>query len=393
MLTLLLQAHPTQATDFSQPGPYKAGWRQVRVMRPDGSAFNAILYYPASQNGSGAPYYGGGAPYPAVSFGHGFMIDPSYYRSTLAHLATWGYFVIATRSGLGLFPGHLAYANDLRHSLTHLENENARPGTWLYGQVDTAHMGIAGHSMGGGAGILATAADARVKALATLAAAETRPSAIAAMASIAVPVRLLAGDEDGIVGWQSNTGAMYDNGLPPRQRLLIKGGWHCGFMDSNFLFCDSGSLPRSEQLQITRQQMAAFFNLYLHGDQGAWPSVWGPESMADPRVDVLADSGISLAPPAQNGQVPVGTVAVYTLTLTNSGAHPDSFAILTAGNAWPTAVTPAQTPSLGPGQSIQVTVEVQAPGNPGQDTALISARSNADGGTRQYATVTTQATP
>lgn len=91
---------PPGVDDLAEPGPYTyAGWEQVTVTRPDSSTFTARLYYPASSSGSGAPYDGSGAPYPVVSFGHGFLTSHTYYQSTLAHLATWGYFVIATTEG------------------------------------------------------------------------------------------------------------------------------------------------------------------------------------------------------------------------------------------------------------------------------------------------------
>jgi len=71
-------------------------------------------------------------------------------------------------------------------------------------------------------------------------------SAIAQMPNISAPVRLISGDQDDIVDWQTNTQAMYNVGRPPRQLLLIQGGCHCGFLDSNIPFCDSGSLPRAD---------------------------------------------------------------------------------------------------------------------------------------------------
>jgi hypothetical protein len=101
---------------LSEPGPFAAGWRQVTVQRPAGGQFPALLFYPAMAQGEGAPYDGSGAPYPAISFGHGYLQPPTRYQSTLEHLATWGYFVIATKSGLELFPDHEEYAADLRWS-------------------------------------------------------------------------------------------------------------------------------------------------------------------------------------------------------------------------------------------------------------------------------------
>jgi dienelactone hydrolase len=167
-------------TDYAAHGAYRAGRRRVTVRHPNNTTFTAQLYYPATATGDNTPYDGSGAPYPAVSFGHGFLQPPERYRSILEHLATWGYLTIATESGLELFPNHRAYAEDMRHCLTYLEEQNADPASWLFGQVATAQFGVSGHSMGGGASILAAAADARIKAVANLAAAETNPSAIQA---------------------------------------------------------------------------------------------------------------------------------------------------------------------------------------------------------------------
>lgn len=300
LLALLLgvQGQSTAVhADLADPGPFSAGWQIVTIPRPDGQTFTSQLYYPATNAGNGTPYDGSGAPYPAVTFGHGFMVPPKFYRSTLEHLASHGYLVVVPESYMTfLFPSHQGFGEDFRYSLDFLESENANPASWLFGQVDTAHFGMAGHSMGGGSSILAVAADSRVQALITLAAAETIPSAIAQMPNISAPVRLITGDQDGIVNWLNNTLAMYNAGRPPRQLLLILGGCHCGFLDSNIPFCDSGSLPRSQQLEITRREMVTFFDLYLKPDSGLWREVWGPEQADDPQVALQSDPGIDINP-------------------------------------------------------------------------------------------------
>lgn len=113
--------------DYAMPGFYRAGRWRVIVRRPNNTTFNAQLYYPATATGDNTPYDGSGAPYPAISFGHGFLQPPERYRSILEHLATWGYFVIATESGLELFPNHRTYSEDMRHCLTYLEQQHAEP--------------------------------------------------------------------------------------------------------------------------------------------------------------------------------------------------------------------------------------------------------------------------
>jgi len=394
LLSLLVtgQIGLAQDGDLADRGPYFAGRQTVTVTRPDFSTFTAKLYYPATGQGDNAPYDGGGAPYPAISFGHGYLTNPSYYRSTLEHLATWGYFVIATESGLELFPNHSRYADDLLYALTYLESGAADSASWLYQQVDTAAFGLSGHSMGGGASILAAARDPRVRALANLAAAETNPSAEAAMANVVIPARLLAGSSDSIVS-PSTTQSIFNNGAPPRQFALLEGGWHCGFLDSYLLGCDSGPLARSAQLALTRRELTRFFNLHLRDAQPLWRSVWGPERDAEPLVAITAVSGVDLSLDPTGGVTLVNSSHSYTLALTNNSPLAASFTLFAEENGWPISFDPPQTAVLDPAQAAHVTVTVSAPAEAGADTALLSARRDVDGATRGFAWLTTEVIP
>ncbi len=272
---------------LAEAGPHAGGWRQVTVVRADGGTFPAVLYYPAQTRGEEAPVDPEGAPYPAIAFGHGFLQTPQRYDRTLEHLATWGYFLIAPQSHTGLAPSHSGMANDLLASLAWLEEQHGQAGSWLRGQVDSHTRGLLGHSMGGGASLLAVAIDPSLSAVATLAAADTAPSAAGGLTAVRTPLAFLVGSEDRLVP-PSRTAALYRSARPPKQLVTILGGSHCGFQDDPFpIGCDHGSLARSEQLAITRARLTAFFGLYLKGDQALDPSVWGPPN--DGRVTLLAE--------------------------------------------------------------------------------------------------------
>jgi dienelactone hydrolase len=378
--------------DLGAPGPYLAGWRTVTVTRPNNSTFSARLYYPATSQGLNAPIDPSGAPYPAITFGHGFLQAVTQYDSTLRHLATRGYIVIASESEGGLFPNHANFALDLRHCLTWLEQQNTHQSSFLAGRVATDRFGASGHSMGGGASILAAAADGRIKALANLAAAETNPSAIAAMPNVQAPVALIAGSRDTITPPANHQVPMYNNGLPPKQLPNIIGGFHCGFVDSSFFGCDSGTISRAEQLLMTRRQLTAFFNLYLKKDQSVWSRVWGPEMKGDPAVQTTYDAGVVVSPESQTRTVPRGSGTTYEFTVTNVGRGPDSYAIQISGNRWPMILLNSSTPTLQVGQSAVVRVAFTGfvvGGGATQDTVVVSARSGRDGVTRAFGTATT----
>lgn len=387
LLSLLLIVWPgwAFARDLSAPGDFAAGWRDVTVRRSDNTTFAAVLFYPAVTRGRNTVFNPAGAPYPAITFGHGFLQPVDRYQSILEHLATWGYFVIATTTQGGLFPDHSAYADEMRFCLTYLEQENANASSPYFQRVATQAFGASGHSMGGGASILATSRDARIKALANLAAAETRPSAIAAMASVRAPVSLISGSQDTITPVGQNGQRMYDAGRAPRQLPIIQGGFHCGFQDQSVFGCDSGSMSRTQQLQITRRLLTGFFNLYLKGEQEMWRPVWGPPMREEPLVRTTWDVGFTASPDSQTVTASPGQAAVFSLTVRNTTSAPLGLQPIVIDTTW-RAIVPDTVGELAAGESRAIRVSVRVPsGTPaGEYGILATFRSGADGLTRTY---------
>ena len=375
--------------DFALAGPYAPGWLETTVTRPNKSRFQSLLYYPAKAPGQNAVFEPNGAPYPGIAFGHGYLTAPDKYRSTLAHLASRGYLVMAPRSGGELFPSHRDFAGDLSHCLTWLVGQNANISSFLCGKVNTEMFGLSGHSMGGGCSILAAAADDRVKAVVNLAAANTNPSAIAAMISVRAPVSLIAGTQDAIVPVGSHGQLMYLNGATSRQLPLILGGCHCGFLDSPMIFCDSGSISGSQQLSTTRHLLTAFFELNLKKRQSSWSQVWGQAVLEDPRWSIELDAGCLLTPNRVERTGRPGTETSVILTLTNLSPYADQYDLFVEGNQWPTATSITRTGPLDPGASVDLVVHVVFPSEyaPRGDTAVVSARSGRDGATRTLARI------
>ncbi|MEV4478922.1 alpha/beta hydrolase family protein [Micromonospora coxensis] len=271
----------TSAADPSGPGAYAAGYVDTTVSA-SGRSFSARIYYPATTAGSGQPVATG--RFPAIAFGHGFFQSVSKYYSTLGHLASWGFIVLAPTSQGGLSPSHSAFADDLNAALTWAVAQDGTAGSRFAGHVRTDRLGLSGHSMGGGASLLAAARNPQVDAVANLAAAETNPSAKAAAATLTLPVRLIAGDRDTIAGVTDHQRPIYTAKPPTKQLRIIKGGFHCGFMDSSSLFCDSGGITRAAQLPISKRLLTEWFLLYLAGNTGYDDAVWGAPAQTDPQV-------------------------------------------------------------------------------------------------------------
>jgi dienelactone hydrolase len=378
------------ATDLGLPGPYLVGQRTVTVTRASGSTFTAQIYYPATSAGTGKTFNPAAGPAPAISFGHGFLQTVSRYQSTLQHLATHGYIVIASESESGLFPSHANFASDLSRSLTYLEQQNITSSSFLFGMVDSKRFGMGGHSMGGGASLLAAASDVRVRTVAPEAPAETTPSAVAASGSLFVPLMIIAGDADSIVPTGTNGQLMYNATRTPRQLEVIHGGSHCGFIDSATLGCDAIALSRADQLQTTRRLLTAWFNLYLKQDQSPWPVIWGALAPIDSRVTQVSEPRMTVNGPGFGVQLIADTDATLEFSLRNTdeaSAECDFFATDMAGESlpWPVTFIPAGSGLLASGATMRFIATISP--SIGDATIVVSARQRADGATRAWTSV------
>src|SRR5699024_6185860 len=130
---------------------------------------------------------------PAVVFGHGWMQPPGRYRDLLRHLASWGIVAAAPATHRGPLPSHRLYAADLHNTAEIITRVRlGQDGVSL----DPDRLGVAGHSVGGGAAVLAAAGDAdpRFRAVATVTPAQTMPAADDAARRITTPGMHLAAD-------------------------------------------------------------------------------------------------------------------------------------------------------------------------------------------------------
>ncbi|MEV0595950.1 alpha/beta hydrolase family protein [Nonomuraea cavernae] len=282
---LILTAAPARASaDPSAPGAYPVGYADVSVSA-SGRSFSARVYYPAASAGSGTAVASG--QFPVTAFGHGFFQSISKYASLGRHWASWGTITIMPTSQGGLFPSHSAFADDLNAALTWMVAQNSTSGSRFNAHVRTNRLGLSGHSMGGGASVLAAARNSSVRTVTNLAAAETNPSAKAAAATTAVPMQLVAGSQDTVAGPSGHQIPIYDAKLAPKQLRTIVGGFHCGFTDSGGIGCDSGSISRAAQQAITRRVTTTWLLYYLHDDTTQYDAVWGTSARNDPAVQFL----------------------------------------------------------------------------------------------------------
>jgi hypothetical protein len=279
-LIILISSHLFPQPE--EPGEHFSGWMNQTIQRGTRN-LNCRIYYPAFSEGSNAEADTLNGPYPVIAFGHGFFMQTSYYISLFKHLSGHGFIVIAPQ-----FPDvqHSELADDLIYCLDFIRSQNMNSSSRFYNLADTLRTGVSGHSMGGGASLLAASRDDRILVAAPLAAAETTPSAIAVMEYIKGTIYLLAGEKDGITPPQTHQIPMYNNGLPLKALLSIKEGNHTKFLDvSTFDWTDpNGNISRQLQLLITRRYLTSVFRLILKEDPYYWIYAFGDSVNSDERV-------------------------------------------------------------------------------------------------------------
>ncbi|MEU5764412.1 alpha/beta hydrolase [Streptomyces asoensis] len=270
------EAHPAsptvRAADPSSTGSFPVAYTDLTVSAA-GRSYSARVWYPGTTAGANAPVAAGA--HPGLAFGHGFFQAITQYESLLKHYASWGVITVAPKSQGGLFPSHSAFADDLNAALTWLTTQNTTSGSRFADRVDTGRLALSGHSMGGGAALVAAGRNPAVRSVTTLAAAETNPSAVTASATLGIPVQYVGGSADSVAGVAANQQKMYDAKPSHTQLRVITGGFHCGFEDSSGIGCDSGSVTRAVQLKLTYGVTTSWLLHTLGADTSFYDQVWG----------------------------------------------------------------------------------------------------------------------
>lgn len=282
-LTVVAMAQNCGAPE--DPGRFLAGWRTATVTRGTRS-MSCRVYYPAITASQNATADSTGAPYAMIAFGHGFLAQNTYYNSYFEHLASRGYIVIAPQF---VDTQHGQLALDLLACLQWLRGEQSAAGGFLRGIIDTSAAGVSGHSMGGGASLLAASYDSRIRIAAPITPAETSPSAVSAMPNIIGAVCLISGASDGITPPAQNQQPMYNAASAFKSLPLLAGANHTRFMDNPIgdWTDPNGSMTRPVQQLLARRYMTAAFDLFLKGDTCGWHYSYGALAL-DSRVSLSA---------------------------------------------------------------------------------------------------------
>lgn len=208
---------------------------------------------------------------PAIAFGHGWLQPLDRYRGLLRHLATWGIVTAAPATQRGPMPSHRLFAADLRGTLEVVSKVRLGPDGI---SVDPERLGLAGHSTGGGAAVLAAAAegDPVVRAVATVAPAQTMPSASASAAKLTVPGMHLAMATDLVAPAAGNVNAIAEAWRGPVQIRELPKSTHLAVTEgSHWSQVLLHGKPHFRTQRTVRALLTAFFLTHLTGTKRYLP--------------------------------------------------------------------------------------------------------------------------
>ncbi|NUS42799.1 MAG: hypothetical protein HOQ24_03775 [Mycobacteriaceae bacterium] len=136
-------AETVEAT-FSKPGPWAVSAQRAQgCCSGTGKAFD--VWFPTDLGR-------GGTRHPIIAWGDGTNAVPSQYSYLLAHLASWGFVVVASESTA------TGSGQDIRDSARYLLRQNDTPDSVFYRKLNPRAVGVYGHSQGATGAINALAA-------------------------------------------------------------------------------------------------------------------------------------------------------------------------------------------------------------------------------------------
>lgn len=251
------------------------------------------IYYPSEIKGAEGTFAESAGKCPVVCFGHGFVMNVNSYSYIRKTLVPEGFIVALPKKERGIHPSHLDLAKDISFVVSYLQELGQTESSFLNNHVDKKSCAM-GHSMGGGAAVLATSFNTAISCLAVLAPAETRPSAIEAAGSITVPALIFSGTVDCVTPPEEHQLPIF-KALKGNSKtyISIAGGTHCYMADENRL-CNLAESTCNKKPGITRTAQHAIIKRYLlpwlmfqlRGDQEAG-HIFNNTLMSDKEIEFI----------------------------------------------------------------------------------------------------------
>ncbi len=235
---------PTRLADPAADGPWAVSSATFSLPTAAGGLAPGatVVWYP----GAGAVVTPDAAPYPPVVLVHAFQLNASSYAGWGQKLASWGFVVVVpNHADPLLLPDNEKEVRTVLGVMDWLVAQNGDPQSRFHGRIDVQRFGLVGHSLGGGAALVAgtrQATQGRVKAAVGLAPAGltvqtglfATPTPVLPDATTGYwpPTLVVTGSRDAIVAPATSRSLYFTAGPSPHAVLRIAGHCHMNYADS-----------------------------------------------------------------------------------------------------------------------------------------------------------------
>ncbi|MBL8754080.1 MAG: hypothetical protein JNK15_12340 [Planctomycetes bacterium] len=257
----------------SAQAPLVPGYRDVAWPNTSDAGtpylFSRVLY-PSHVGGNSAPVAPKTGGWPVIVLLHGFSFWGQHYVNLGEALARSGFVVMQLDTGIW---NYLTLEADARAALPALVAANASADDFFHDAFDTARIGLAGHSMGGGVAGLVLANNPGYRCGFGFAPVAPSPTVAAA---IDVPFGIVVGEGDTITPWQMFSVPFFQS-LAPTTGLKF-----CHVLDQT---CDhmnvAGLGVAGDAAFVSASAVAAgFFRSFLAADPTGLERCIGPRARA-----------------------------------------------------------------------------------------------------------------
>jgi hypothetical protein len=275
-------------TDAGAPTPYDSDGTgtfttSTATVTNGASSFDVSLFVP---DAAGA--------HPVVDLSPGLLQPASAYVPYAKRLASYG-IVVVMRDDPGAFTSTPSVVADLAYTVgTWLADESVKKSSPLGGKVDLAKVGVAGHSRGGKASLLAAegALSGKVKAWFGLDPVDATVPGDSTMArttlgTIGIPIGMIGAEVSGACSPAADTyAALYTNAVAPTVLVKALGAGHVQLEDPATcnacgLCSPAGTADTNVVLAYSVRYLTAFFARELLGDASVGAGFAGAGAAAD----------------------------------------------------------------------------------------------------------------
>ena len=219
-----------------------------------------------------------GAPHPLVLFSPGLAIEHKSYSSYGERLASYG--IVTVLQNVPAEYDHGRYRDNSVELLNWLLHPTGTNADRVKGFLDEAHVGVAGHSLGGKISLLVAAQDSRIKAYFGIDPVDSNNTpAAAVIGSIKFPGKVplaFVGETTSKMGRppcapaEQNFEMLYGKAASPAFAVTMPGVAHGDWVDNCTVVCTNicpgGTAPRDRTSALTAKYIAAYFLWSLTGD-------------------------------------------------------------------------------------------------------------------------------